>query len=295
MNFGTTLQKIRKNRQLTQNQLACGIAQQGTYSRIERGQLAMSAEQLVQFADKLNMTVNEFIYIHLQHQISEREKITRAFADMDLTTPMAIKKQLKIAQHYLEQHADDYIEMLVDAYQALLVLVEQDDLQKARLIAEGIWVNMQRLDYWYINDLELLNSILFLFPLDSAVEIVKVAIKRLDMYNDYYKDLTYLKIYFHLNLCIIYLENKKYAICLTMLERVYKQFKRKLSYQILSYIYTYKAICLFHLDRQNNEEISNLTTLMRLYDEEENLSVLLHEISIQCKEKSAKNCSKSRA
>ncbi|WP_161956393.1 helix-turn-helix domain-containing protein [Metasolibacillus fluoroglycofenilyticus] len=46
MNFGTTLQKIRKNRQLTQNQLACGIAQQGTYSRIERGQLAISAERL---------------------------------------------------------------------------------------------------------------------------------------------------------------------------------------------------------------------------------------------------------
>ncbi|WP_042473153.1 helix-turn-helix domain-containing protein [Bacillus ndiopicus] len=286
MNFGATLQKVRKNRQLTQKELAHGIVQQGTYSRIERGQLPINAELLVQLVERLNMTVNEFVYIHLHYQISEHEKITRAFADMDLTTPTEIKKHLAHAQRYIQQNSDDYIQMLVQAYQSLLVLTEEGDLQQARILAEQIWAKMQRLDHWYINDLELLNAIIFLFPLDTAVEIVKTATKRLDMYENFYKDLTYLKIYFHLNLSILYLESKEYNTCIAMLDSIYQQFKKKLTYQTLGFIYTYKAICLFHLGRQNEKEIHNLTTLMHLFDDEDNLTALLHVISSQCQLKS---------
>lgn len=282
MDFGDTLQKIRKNRQMTQKELAYDIAQQGTYSRIEQSKLALSAQLLVQLTTKLNMTVNEFLYVHTNYTINAREKLIRDFAQMDLTTSAEIKKNLIPVQQYLRQHHDEAIQHIDLAYQALLILVEQDDLLQARLLAEQIWTKMQKLDHWYLNDLVLLNAILFLFPLDSAIEIVSIATKRLDLYKDYEKDMTYLSIYFHLDLCILYVENKKYATCLTLLARVFTQFKQKLSYQMLSYIYTYKAICLFHLGQPNEEVIQQLTTLLTLYEDEDNLTALLHEISVQC-------------
>lgn len=282
MDFGDTLQKIRKNRQMTQRELAHGIARQGTYSRIEQSKFALSAQLFVQLTTKLNMTVNEFLYVHTDYTINAREKLIRDFAQMDLTTSAEIKKNLISVQQYLQQHDDETIQHIDLAYQALLILVEQDDLLQARLLAEQIWIKMQKLDHWYLNDLELLNAILFLFPLDSAIEIVSIATKRLTSYKDYEKDMTYLTVYFHLNLCILYVENKKYATCLTLLARVFQQFKQKLSYQMLSYIYTYKAICLFHLGQPNEEVIQQLTTLLTLYEDEDNLTALLHEISVQC-------------
>lgn len=282
MDFGETLQKIRKNRQITQKELAYDIAQQGTYSRIEQNKLALSAQLLVQLTAKLNMTVNEFLYVHAKYTITVREKLIRDFAQMDLTTSAEIKKNLIPVQQYLQQQHDEAVQHIDLAYQALLVFAEQDDLPQARLLAQQIWINMQKLDHWYLNDLELLNAILFLFPLDSAIEIVSIATKRLTSYKDYEKDMTYLTVYFHLNLCILYVENKKYATCLTLLARVFQQFKQKLSYQMLSYIYTYKAICLFHLGQPNEEVIQQLTSLLTLYEDEDNLMVLLQEISVQC-------------
>ena len=44
--LGEALFKIRKNRNLTQKEVAKDILQQATYSRIERGQLAIDAETL---------------------------------------------------------------------------------------------------------------------------------------------------------------------------------------------------------------------------------------------------------
>ncbi|KGR84409.1 helix-turn-helix domain-containing protein [Lysinibacillus odysseyi] len=281
MGFGATLRSIRRNRNLTQKELIEGIVQQGTYSRIEQDQLQISAELLVQLVERLNISLNEFLYIHHQYEATEREKILKDYREMELTLPKEIKDQLRIIERYLKKQPDDGIKLLFDSYRALLILTEEDDLEAVRAIAENIWERVQKLDHWYIEDMELLNSIIVLFPLDTAIQITTTAIKRLNAYDDYERDVTYLKIYFHLNLTLLYLENEQYEACIEWLDRTYKKFKRKLTYQSLGYIFTHKTICHIHLKRPYEEELRRLETLMDLFDDQEVLSLLLEEIAKQ--------------
>lgn len=281
MGFGATLKSIRKNRNMTQKELIEGIVQQGTYSRIEKDQLQISAELLVQLVERLNISLNEFLYIHHQYEATEREKILKDYREMELTLPNEIKDQLHNIEHYLKRQPDNGVELLFDSFRALLILTQEDDLEAVRAIAEHIWERVQKLDHWYIEDMELLNSIIVLFPLDTAIHITTTAIKRLNAYDDYERDITYLKLYFQLNLTLLFLENEEYEACIEWLDRTYKKFKRKLTYQSLGYIYTYKAICHLHLNRPYEEEIRKLETLMDLFDDREVLFFLLEEIAKQ--------------
>ena len=279
MGYGATLRSIRKNRNMTQKELIEGIVQQGTYSRIEQDQLQISAALLVELVERLNISLNEFLYIHRGYQATERERILKDYREMELTLPKELKAKMEIIKSYLKKQPDDGVELLMDSYQALLILTEADDFEAARAIAEKIWAKVQKLDHWYIEDMGLLNSIIMLFPLDTAVQITTTAIKRLDAYDGYERDVTYLKLYFHLDLTLIYLENEEYHACIEWLDWVYVKFKRKLTYQSLGFIYTYKAVCRIHLNEPYEQEIQKLNTLLDLFDDQEVLSTFLDEIS----------------
>ena len=279
MGYGATLRSIRKNRNMTQKELIEGIVQQGTYSRIEQDQLQISAALLVELVERLNISLNEFLYIHRGYQATEREKILKDYREMELTLPKELKAKMEIIKSYLKKQPDDGVELLLDSYQALLILTEEDDLEAVRAIAENIWGEIQKLDHWYLEDMELLNSIIMLFPLDAAIQIATTAIKRLNAYDDYERDVTYLKLYFHLNLSFLYLENEEYQACIEWLDWVYVKFKRKLTYQSLGLIYTYKVICLIHLNAPYEQEIQKLKILLGLFDDQEVLSALLDDIS----------------
>ena len=264
---------------MTQKELIEGIVQQGTYSRIEQDQLQISAVLLVELVERLNISLNEFLYIHRGYQATEREKILKDYREIELTLPKELKAKMEVIKSYLKKQPDDGVEMLLGSYQAMLILTEKDDLEAVRAIVENIWGNIQKLDHWYIEDIELLNSIIVLFPLDTALQITTTAIKRLDAYDDYERDVTHLKLYFHLNLTLLYLENEEYQACIEWLERIYVKFKRKLTYQTLGFIYTYKAICLIHLNAPYEQEIQKMKTLLELFDDQEVLSALLGDIS----------------
>ena len=63
MHFGQTLKKIRQNRALTQLDVCDGIMKQGTYSRIENGQLDIGAAELAKIVERLNISLNEFLFL----------------------------------------------------------------------------------------------------------------------------------------------------------------------------------------------------------------------------------------
>ncbi len=280
VNFGYTLQKIRKNRCMTQAELTQGIMKQATYSRIESGQLQVSAETLFLLVERLNISMNEFIYIHHNYSSSPRQKLINAFAKMEIVLPEEVKEQLQSVQAYLNEQNDRDLLMILYAYQSLLVFGEQNDLQQVRAIASNVWQYMQMLDHWYMNDLDLLNAIILFFPLETAIEVTKIAIKRLDAYDDFDKDLTYLKLYFYLNLTSLFIEAAQFEECLQLLNTVQQTFKRTLTYQTLGFIYVRKAICKFRLQQCYKDEIANVKTLMHLFDDPEVLSLLLEEVKM---------------
>ena len=156
MHFGHTLQKIRKNRSLTQKDVCDGIMKQGTYSRIENGQLDISAEQLAQIVERLNISLNEFLYIHQNYTATPRQLLFKDYVSIELTLPSELHKNRAIVERYLKKHSDPDIKLLLYSYDALIVMTEQLDLEHVRSLSEKIRARLQKLDNWYINDLQLL-------------------------------------------------------------------------------------------------------------------------------------------
>lgn len=278
--LGETLLKIRKNRNLTQKEVAKDILQQATYSRIERGQLEINAETLNKLVERLNLTMNEFFYIHQNYIATPKSKLIQNFAQMELVLENEIDNQLSAITQYLKLHDDEDILMLHYAYLAMKELVTTQNIEEVRAYASQVWTRMQNLEHWYINDLDLLNAIILYFPLDVAKEITQTAIRRLDAYDHYERDMTYLKIYFLLNLTSLYLEDGAFSECLNLLEMIHEKYQKKLTYQTLGFILCRKMTCKHHLKENYSTEKHHFEMLQQLFNDEEVFNFLKQELSL---------------
>ena len=280
MHFGQTLKKIRQNRALTQLDVCDGIMKQGTYSRIENGQLDIGAAELAKIVERLNISLNEFLFIHQNYEATPRQQLINDYINIELTIASQLKEKRKAVALYLQKHRDVEIETILYSYDTMIALMEQKDMDVVRSIAEKVWARLQKLDYWYMTDLEILNATIMYFPFETAVEVANTAIARIDAYTHFEKDLTYLKLYFKVNLSYLYLEEKRYEECLRLLETAQNQYSKLLTYQTLGFILTRIIICKHHLGMAIDEDWNKLSMLRQLFDDEEVFDVLLEELQL---------------
>lgn len=280
MSFGQTLKKIRKNRALTQKDVCAGIMKQGTYSRIENGQLAIGAEELALIVERLNISLNEFLFIHQNYKATPRQQLINDYINIELTILSELKQKRQRVVHYLKEQSDAEIEMLLYSYDTMIALLEQRDIAYVRALAEKIWARLQKLDHWYINDLELLNATIMYFPFETAVEIANTAIARIDAYTHFGKGLAHLKLYFKVNLSYLYFEEKRYAECLQLLQNAQQQYSKILTYQMLGFILARKIICQHFVGQSFEEDYKKLCMLRELFDHEEVFEALFHELHL---------------
>ncbi|KGR85526.1 helix-turn-helix domain-containing protein [Lysinibacillus odysseyi] len=275
MGFGQTLKKIRLNRNMTQAEITAGLISQGTYSRIERDQLQVDLEIFTKLLERLNLSSNEFFYIHNNYQMTEPEEIMKDFRNLEITFPEILNNHMRRLSAYLKEYPSSTLRKIFIAYEVLYLEAEEGDIESAKQKAGLVWEDFQKLDSWYIDDLILLNSLLTLFPLETAMEITTTALKRIDAYQLFEKDLTYLKVYFQMDLCAICIHHREYELALKKLNEIEKNYKQKMSYQTVAMLFTNRAICLFHLQLPVDEELEKLNSLLRLYEDVALLDSLL--------------------
>lgn len=170
--------------------------------------------------------------------------------------------------------------MLHYAYKSMAALVNMEKIDVVRSFAEKVWVRLQKLDHWYLNDLELINSIILYFPLNVAREITQTAIRRLNAYDLFERDMTYLKLYFHLNLSSLYIEEDNFVQCLAELEQVQQQFQKHLTYQTLGFIVARKMTCKHLLQQNIADEKQAFAMLEQLFPNEDVFSQLKEELAL---------------
>ena len=278
--LGKTLRKIRENRNMTQQELTKGIIRQATYSRIERGQLTISADLLYKLVERLNISMNEFFYIHQGYQATPKQQLIQNFVRLELVLSKDIEEQLVAVHQYLNMHHDEDVLMLHYAYCSLKALVCNQNMEEVRAFATHVWQRMQKLDHWYLYDLELLNTIILYFPLDVAREITYTAIQRLDAYNSYERDTTLLKLYFRLNLTSLYLEENAFEQCLAELDSIHRQSYKHLTYQLLAFLLVRKMTCKHFLQQDYTKEKEEFAMLQQLFHNEDVFNLLKNEMTV---------------
>lgn len=266
---------------MTQATLVKNIMTQGAYSKIEKSQLSINTEQFLPLVTKMNISLQEFYYILNGYELSERERLIKTFTSLEIASVTDLQCMLQSVRNYLvNQPEDQYISFLKLIYEAFLVLQQEHDLAKSRQIVAPIWQQLQILDDWYINDFELLNAILFLFPLEVAVEITKTAERRLEKYADFPYDVSYLTIYFRMDLTYHYIEMQLFKECLALLEEIERKFLHKLQPKIAAILFERKAICLFYLQGPYEVELEKMKQLLTIYKDEDTKELLLKEFNL---------------
>ena len=276
--FGNIYKEIRESKGLTQEEVCGNVLSRTSLSKIESGKATPKYENMEFLLRQINMSFEEFDYICHLYQPSQRTEIMQTYLNMtSIIGSNSLVHFFETCQDYLKTHHDLPIEEIRDMLEIVIHIRQHGTEQlsdQVKQTVKKLWEKIEKQDTWYENDLKILNTILFSFPIDHLHLITGKILQRLEVYKNY-QHLYDLRMAILLNLSTIYLyhqdKNMCQQICYTLLEDA----KKKKHYDRLSICYVRIGIC-----RDDARLIQKGFSLLELTEETSMLSHLKKEVEI---------------
>ena len=276
--FGKVYKEIRESKGLTQEEVCGNVLSRTSLSKIESGKVTPKYENMEFLLRQINMSFEEFDYICHLYQPSQRTEIMQTYLNMSsILGTSELEKLFQKCQNYLKTRHDLPIEEIRDMLEIVIHIRQHGTEQlsdQVKQTVKKLWEKIEKQDTWYENDLKILNTILFSFPIEHLHLITGKILQRLEVYKNY-QHLYDLRMAILLNLSTIYLyhqdKNMCQQICYTLLEDA----KNKKSYDMLAICYVRIGIC-----RDDARLIQKGFSLLELTEETSMLSHLKKEVEI---------------
>ena len=274
--FGKVYKEIRESKGLTQEEVCGNVISRTSLSKIESGKATPKYENMEFLLRQINMSFEEFDYICHLYQPSQRTEIIQTYLNMSsIIGNSSLVDFFETCQNYLKTHHDLPIEEIRDMLEVVIHIRQHGTEQlsdQVKQTVKKLWEKIEKQDTWYENDLKILNTILFSFPIEHLHLITGKILQRLEVYKNY-QHLYDLRMTILLNLSTIYLyhqdKNMCQQICYTLLEDA----KNKKSYDRLAICYVRIGIC-----RDDAKLIQKGFSLLELTEETSMLSHLKKEV-----------------
>ena len=274
--FGKVYKEIRESKGLTQEEVCGNVLSRTSLSKIESGKVTPKYENMEFLLRQINMSFEEFDYICHLYQPSQRTEIMQTYLNMSsIIGSSGLVDFFETCQNYLKTHHDLPIKEIRDMLEIVIHIRQHGTEQlsdQVKQTVKKLWEKIEKQDTWYENDLKILNTILFSFPIDHLHLITGKILQRLEVYKNY-QHLYDLRMAILLNLSTIYLyhqdKNMCQQICYTLLEDA----KKKKSYDRLAICYVRIGIC-----RDDARLIQKGFSLLELTEETSMLSHLKKEV-----------------
>ena len=274
--FGKVYKEIRESKGLTQEEVCGNVLSRTSLSKIESGKVTPKYENMEFLLRQINMSFEEFDYICHLYQPSQRTEIMQTYLNMrSIIGTSDLVNLFQKCQDYVKTHHDLPIEEIRDMLEVVIHIRQHGTEQLSDQVKQTIkklWEKIEKQDTWYENDLKILNTILFSFPIEHLHLITGKILQRLEVYKNY-QHLYKLRVAILLNLSTIYLyhqdKNMCQQICYTLLEDA----KNKKSYDRLAVCYVRIGIC-----RDDAKLIQKGFSLLELTEETSMLSHLKKEV-----------------
>ena len=274
--FGKVYKEIRESKGLTQEEVCGNVLSRTSLSKIESGKVTPKYENMEFLLRQINMSFEEFDYICHLYQPSQRTEIMQTYLNMrSIIGTSDLVNLFQKCQDYVKIHHDLPIEEIRDMLEVVIHIRQHGTEQLSDQVKQTIkklWEKIEKQDTWYENDLKILNTILFSFPIEHLHLITGKILQRLEVYKNY-QHLYKLRVAILLNLSTIYLyhqdKNMCQQICYTLLEDA----KNKKSYDRLAVCYVRIGIC-----RDDAKLIQKGFSLLELTEETSMLSHLKKEV-----------------
>ena len=276
--FGKVYKEIRESKGLTQEEVCGGVLSRTSLSKIESGKTTPKYENMEFLLRQINMSFEEFDYICHLYQPNQRTEIMQTYLNMSsIIGSSGLVDFFETCQNYLKTHHDLPIKEIRDMLEIVIHIRQHGTEQlsdQVKQTVKKLWEKIEKQGTWYENDLKILNTILFSFPIEHLHLITGKILQRLEVYKNY-QHLYDLRMAILLNLSTIYLyhqdKNMCQQICYTLLEDA----KKKKSYDRLAICYVRIGIC-----RDDARLIQKGFSLLELTEETSMLSYLKKEVEI---------------
>lgn len=217
--FGAVYKDIRQAKGLTQEQVCGGELSRTTLAKIEANRAIPNFENMMFLLDQVNMSLEEFQYICSNYHLSKRQDIFyRFYNSAKAMGTKELEDVRQLCEQYLTVNHDIPIERLLDVIVVLINVRKHgfvEPTKELQLVTKKIWSYLEEQDEWYERDFQLLNAVLFSFPLETIKETTEKLLVSLEKYKDY-RNITDIKYALLANLSSIFLYNN----CLTDCERL---------------------------------------------------------------------------
>ena len=274
--FGKVYKEIRESKGLTQEEVCGEVLSRTSLSKIESGKVTPKYENMEFLLRQINMSFEEFDYICHLYQPSQRTEIMQTYLNMSSTLGTSeLEKLFQKCQDYLKTRHDLPIEEIRDMLEVVIHIRQHGTEQlsdQVKQIVKKLWEKIEKQDIWYENDLKILNTILFSFPIEHLHLITEKILQRLEVYKNY-QHLYELRVAILLNLSTIYLYNQDKNMCKQICYTLLEDAKNKKSYDRLAICYVRIGIC-----RDEARLIQKGFSLLKLTEETSMLSHLKKEV-----------------
>lgn len=246
-NYGGTLKKIRESLLFTQVDISKGIMSQSNYSKVERNEIDIPFSKMIDLLNRLGMSVDEFLYIHRDYTKNPGNQL-KSLKKLNTGDRQEIVKNIDklTALQNLSQRDQE----LLFIFEALLLVIDNDYKSSKEKVLR-IWSRLEKHDDWYLYDIQLINSILYLFPIDVAESIVDLTLKRLNDYENF-RSINQLSANLRINFLLLLIDNKNYSRALDETNKLISFCMDKKLYTHLGACYVRKGILLKNLKKNES-------------------------------------------
>lgn len=189
---------------------------QSNYSKVEKGEIDVSFSNMIEILNCLDMSVDEFMYIKNNYKKYTRPHMSKLHNLRYNNTEQLVilRKELEKKQNFTTHELE-----LLAIYESLIIIAEQNDFEAATEKVEMIWKRLEKHDNWYLYDIQIISNIIYLFPIDTAISIGHLAVKRLEKYKEL-RGVNNLSMNIHMNLILHLIENERYEKALNEVNRL---------------------------------------------------------------------------
>lgn len=277
--IGSVVKKIRSDKDYPQMYVVDGAMTQSAYSKFELNKTDITFSSLSRILENLEVTFEEFLYIQNEYSHTEKEAIVKKFFSISYNNEEKVNELLTMAVSYLDKKEDHLISDIKNLAEALLILIHTADKEILLTSVSNVWKRLSMKNQFYFSDLYLLNAIFYFFPLDTMLEIKKLAFKSIERYGDF-QDIQRLKINFCVNISLMLIKESCYVEALKEIETAIIFSGKQKAYLQRAVCYVRKGICLNRLGEDGIPWIQKGMEILSVLEEQELLQMVETEIKL---------------
>lgn len=170
LQIGSTLQIIRKNKQIKLKELSTNFLSISQLSHIEKGDNLPSTEKFIYLLSRLNIQYEEFIPLLENEYLNAKHTFGKRLAEFSNTNNIdGLNLLIENSDLYFNKYHDIFFLHIKLQALSFLSLIKNNNFQSAKQYLSPIKEYLLKTENWDAYELTLFGNCLFMFDIDEAI------------------------------------------------------------------------------------------------------------------------------